>query len=201
LQSTDLNQHVGRNEYQLLAASGLRSLFFPAQSGKKRVLQYGDIMQFQEYDNRKERKERRDKDLWRFFFGIFAIFVVNPASVPPGRAGASAAKSGSSSRPGPKVAALAQKNIDTNCIQCRVASGRANHWRVSLAWRRLPSLPCRRFPNLPAVARGAGLEAGDTAGLETCGTQARQGRANQMLIRGQAQGEQGLDWWSNVRNV
>jgi len=91
-----------------------------------------------------------------------------------------------------KVAALAQKNIDTNCVWCRVASGPANHSRICLAWRRLPSLPCRRFPNLLAVVRGAGLEAGDTAGLETCATQARQGRAKQMLIRRQAQGN--MDW-------
>jgi hypothetical protein len=40
------------------------------------------------------------------------------------------AKSGSSSRPGPKVAALAQKNIDTNCAWCRVASGPANQSRA-----------------------------------------------------------------------
>jgi hypothetical protein len=31
--------------------------------------------------NRKERKERRDKDLWCFFYAIFAFFVVNPALV------------------------------------------------------------------------------------------------------------------------
>jgi hypothetical protein len=52
--------------------------------------------------------------------------------------------------------------------------------RICLAWRRLPSLLCRRFPNLPAVARGAGLEAGDTAGLETCGTQTGQFCAKQI---------------------
>jgi hypothetical protein len=46
-------------------------------------------------------------------------------------------------------------------------------------YRRLPSLPYRRFPNLRKVrilptarlfARPAGWEAKDTAGLETCGT-------------------------------
>ena len=44
-------------------------------------------MQFLPYPNRKERKERRDKDLWCFFFATFAFFVVNPALVAAGRAG------------------------------------------------------------------------------------------------------------------
>ena len=33
-------------------------------------------------------KERRDKDLWGFFFVIFAFFVVNPALVAAARAAA-----------------------------------------------------------------------------------------------------------------
>jgi hypothetical protein len=108
------------------------------------------------------------------------------------RFGIGMAESGSSSRPGPKVAALVQKNIDTNCAWRRVASGPANQSRFCWAWRRLPSLPCRRFPNLPAVVPGAGLEAGDTAGLESCATQARQSRAKPMPVRGQALGN--MDW-------
>ena len=52
-------------------------------------------------------------------------------------------------------------------------------------YRRFPNLPYRRFPNLrhdrviPAARlfeRPAGWEAGDTAGLETCGTLAGAGR-------------------------
>jgi len=46
------------------------------------------------------------------------------------RLGIGMVKSGSSSRPGLKDAALAQKNIDTNCVWCRVASGPANHSRA-----------------------------------------------------------------------
>jgi len=46
------------------------------------------------------------------------------------RFGIGMVKSGSPSRTGPKVAALAQKNIDTNCVWCRVASGSANHSRA-----------------------------------------------------------------------
>jgi hypothetical protein len=48
LQSTNLNQQVARNEYKLLAASGLRSLFFPAKPGKKRVLQSVRVRHFRE---------------------------------------------------------------------------------------------------------------------------------------------------------
>ena len=40
-------------------------------------VQQGGIMQLQEDFNRKEHKERRDKHLWSFFFGIFALFVCN----------------------------------------------------------------------------------------------------------------------------
>ena len=35
------------------------------------------IVQFQQNFNRKERKEHRDKNLWRFFFAIFVFFAVN----------------------------------------------------------------------------------------------------------------------------
>jgi hypothetical protein len=45
------------------------------------------------------------------------------------------------------------------------------------AWRRLPSLLCRGFPN-PLLAQRlvpADLEVGDTAGLETCATKKASG--------------------------
>jgi len=38
-------------------------------------------MQFQQDFNRKERKEHRDKNLWHFFFAIFAFFAVNSSLV------------------------------------------------------------------------------------------------------------------------
>jgi hypothetical protein len=44
-------------------------------------------MQFQQYFNHKERKEHRDKNLWRFFFAIFVFFVVNSFLVAACRAG------------------------------------------------------------------------------------------------------------------
>jgi hypothetical protein len=34
-------------------------------------------MQFEKDFNHKERKEHRDKNLWRFFFAIYAFFAVN----------------------------------------------------------------------------------------------------------------------------
>jgi hypothetical protein len=43
-------------------------------------------MQFQQDDNRKERKELIDKNLRCFFFGIYAFFVVNLVLVAAGRA-------------------------------------------------------------------------------------------------------------------
>ena len=43
-------------------------------------------MQFQQNFNRRERKERRDRNLWCFFFAIFVFFVVNSSSVAAGRA-------------------------------------------------------------------------------------------------------------------
>jgi hypothetical protein len=44
-------------------------------------------MQFQQDFNRKERKERRDRNLWRFFFAIFVFFAVNSSLVAACRAG------------------------------------------------------------------------------------------------------------------
>jgi hypothetical protein len=46
----------------------------------KSVPQQLKIMQFQQDDNRKERKELRDKNLRCFFFVIYAFFVVNLVS-------------------------------------------------------------------------------------------------------------------------
>jgi hypothetical protein len=43
--------------------------------------------QFQQNFHRKERKERRDKDLCCFFFAICVFFVVNSSSVVVGHAG------------------------------------------------------------------------------------------------------------------
>jgi hypothetical protein len=54
-------------------------LFFAVQQSK--------IMQFQQDLNHKERKEHRDKNLWRFFFAIFAFFAVNSSLVAACRAG------------------------------------------------------------------------------------------------------------------
>jgi hypothetical protein len=45
------------------------------------------IVQFQQDSNHKERKEHRDKNLWRFFFAIFVFFAVNSFLVAPCRAG------------------------------------------------------------------------------------------------------------------
>jgi hypothetical protein len=45
-----------------------------------------EIIQFQRDFNRKERKERRDKNLRWFFFAIFAFFVVNSSLVAACRA-------------------------------------------------------------------------------------------------------------------
>jgi len=63
--------------------------------------------------------------------------------------------------------------------------------RLYLAWRRLPSLLCRRFPNLPAAVQWAGLEAGDTAGLETCATQPSRFALNTYSAAGHRAGRQG----------
>jgi hypothetical protein len=41
------------------------------------VVQKRRIVQFQQDFNHKERKEHRDKNLWRFFFAIFVFFAVN----------------------------------------------------------------------------------------------------------------------------
>ena len=62
--------------------------------------------------------------------------------------------------------------------------------RLCLAWRILPSLLCRRFPNLPAAVPWAGLEAGDTAGLETCATQPSQFALNTYSAAGHRAGRQ-----------
>jgi hypothetical protein len=55
-----------------------------------RALQSRAIVQFQQNFYRKERKERRDKDLWYFFFAIYVFFVVNSSLAASGRAGPSA---------------------------------------------------------------------------------------------------------------
>jgi hypothetical protein len=64
-----------------------------ARAGRERrknsalsILQSRGIVQFQRNFYRKERKERRDKDLWCFFFAICVFFVVNSSSVAAGRA-------------------------------------------------------------------------------------------------------------------
>jgi hypothetical protein len=44
-------------------------------------------MQFQQDFNHKERKEHRDKNLWRFFFAIFVFFAVNSFLVAACRTG------------------------------------------------------------------------------------------------------------------
>ena len=63
--------------------------------------------------------------------------------------------------------------------------------RLCLAWRRLPSLLCRRFPNLLEAVPWAGLEAGDTAGLETCATQPSRFALNTYSAAGHRAGRQG----------
>jgi hypothetical protein len=53
----------------------------PSRSSPSFGVQSCKIMQFQQDFNRKERKEHRDKNLWHFFFAIFAFFAVNSSLV------------------------------------------------------------------------------------------------------------------------
>jgi hypothetical protein len=53
-------------------------------------------MQFKQNFDHKERKEHRDKNLWRFFFAIVVFFAVNSFSVAACRTGVLAHSCGNS---------------------------------------------------------------------------------------------------------
>jgi hypothetical protein len=88
---------------------GWKSLYAPSiQTTPCFAVQKRRIVEFQQDFNHKERKEHRDKNLWRFFFAIFVFFAVNSFLVAACRSGHS-----------PHFAAIQSKCLSMNNLRAK----------------------------------------------------------------------------------